>query len=109
MSINYNRVGATAVPASTDTVLYEVPTGKTAVINLINICNQGGASATYRVAWCPGAIGGVVAADYIAYEETIGANSHISLQLGLTMAAGHSLLVHASSTSVTFIAGGLER
>ncbi len=109
MSINYNRLGATTVTANTDTALYTVPTGKTSVINLINVCNQSGSSATYRVAWCPGAISAVATQDYLVFDETIAANSHVSLQLGLTMATTHTLLVRASSTSVTFIAGGLER
>ena len=56
MSINYNRLGAVGVTANTDTQLYQVPVGKVAVINLINICNQGESAATYRIAWCPGNI-----------------------------------------------------
>lgn len=108
MSEVLKRLGATTVTANTDTLLYAVPASKSAVVSTILVCNRGATSQTYRVAHVDGAIVNVANEDFIAYDQTIPANTSFGLSFGVTMAATHTILVRSDSTNVNFIAWGSE-
>lgn len=108
MAETLKRLGATTVVATTNTSLYQVPSGKSAVVSSLVVCNRGSTDRTFRVAHVDGAIGSVANEDYIAYDAPIEANGTITLSLGITMQAGDSLLVYASHADVNFIAWGSE-
>jgi hypothetical protein len=102
------RLGATTVVADTNTSLYQVPTGKSAVVSSIVVCNRGSTDRTFRVAHVDAAIASVASEDYVAYDGSIEANGTVSLSLGIAMESGHSLLVRANHADVNFIAWGSE-
>ena len=49
----YKVLGQSAPSATTNTDVYTVPSGKSAVISTLAICNRGTANATYRIAVRP--------------------------------------------------------
>ncbi|MEW6776180.1 MAG: hypothetical protein AB1405_07795 [Bdellovibrionota bacterium] len=106
MAIKSKRLGAVAPSATTDTSLYQVPTGKQATVS-VTACNRGSSSGTFRVALVDGAIGSVANEDYVEYDTALGPNE--SLQLGpFPVDAGLSFLVRASTANFSFVATGFE-
>jgi hypothetical protein len=108
MSTTRKRLGVSNPSANTDTALYTVPGSATAVVSMIQVCNQGGSDATFRIAWVDGAIGVVASEDYLYYDVTIPANDSICVRSGLTMESADTILVRASTADVSFVAGGIE-
>jgi len=107
MATTYKVLGQVAPTATTDTDLYTVPSATTAVTSTVNICNQGGASATFRLAVRPG--GATIAQEhYLAYDTVIAANDSIALTLGITLAATDVFTVYASTGNFSFNLFGSE-
>jgi len=75
-------------PGTTNTALYTVPSGKSAVISTIAVCNQ--------------------TKQYIAYGSTVAANDTTFVTIGATLAAGDQIIVYGSSSSISFNAYGSE-
>lgn len=101
------RLGATVVTANTDTLLYQVDAGKSAVA-MVTACNRGATARTIRVAHVDGAgIAGVANEDYLAYDAPIEPNGTVSI-VGISMGALDSILVRANHADVGFIAHGPE-
>jgi hypothetical protein len=94
--------------ATTETTLYTVPAGNSAVISTISICNQAGSSGTYRIAVRPAADATTAAKHWIVYGATVAASDAIMLTLGLTLAAGDVIRVYGSSANISFAAFGSE-
>ncbi len=105
MAVQAKRLGASAPSATTDTSLYQVPTGKQATVG-VSVCNRSTAG-TFRLALVDGAIGSVANEDYVEYDAPLGANE--SLHLGpFPVNAGTSFLVRASTANFSFVAVGFE-
>jgi hypothetical protein len=104
----YKRLGAVDVAATTDTVLYTVPTGKTAVISSLMICNRGGSKIAFRIAHVDGPIGSLANEDYVYYELQLNAHDSFVATIGMTMSAGDTIVVRSDSINVNFIAWGSE-
>jgi hypothetical protein len=113
MATAYKVLGQ-AVPASTTaagassnlTTLY-APTGVSAVVSSVTICNQSTTAQTYRIsARVAGA--GDTPKQYLAYDVVLASNATDTLTLGLTFATTDVLSIAASSTSVSFNAFGSE-
>lgn len=102
------RLGATVVVADTDTGLYTVPAGKSAVVSTIVACNTGSTDRTVRIAHVDGAIGDVATEDYVLYDHGIEGNGSITLSLGVAMTAADTILVRANHAEVVFTAWGSE-
>lgn len=107
MATTYKVLGQSAPSATTNTDLYTVGAGKSAVVSTIAIANRGGTSATYRVAI---RVAGAAIAneDYIAYDATITANNSTMITIGVTLAATDVITVYASNTNLSFNAFGSE-
>lgn len=100
-------LGQSSPSATTNTDLYTVPSGNSAVISTVSICNRVSTSATYRIALRPGgaAIGNV---NYIVYDNTIQGNDSVFLTIGASLAATDVVTVYSSAAQLTFNAYGTE-
>ena len=107
MATTYKVLGQLNPSATTNTDLYTVGAGKSAVVSTITIANQAATAATFRVAIRP-AGEAIAAKHYIAYGSTVSANDTTALTLGVTLAATDVITVYASSGTVSFNAFGSE-
>jgi len=96
-----------APSATTNTDVYTVGSGKSAVVSTITVCNRAATAATYRIAI---RVAGATIAneDYIAYDSALPANDTIALTLGVTLAATDVVTVYASSANLSFNLFGAE-
>lgn len=107
MATTYKVLGQVAPSATTNTDLYTVGAGKSAVVSTIAIANRGATSATYRVA-IRVAGAAISNEDYIAYDATITANNSTMITIGITLAATDVITVYASNANLSFNAFGSE-
>lgn len=107
MATTYKVLGQSAPSATTNTDLYTVGAGKSAVVSTIAITNRAGTSATYRVA-VRVAGAAISNEDYIAYDATVTANDSIMMTIGVTLGAGDVITVYASTANLSFNAFGSE-
>ena len=107
MASTYKVLAQSAPSATTNTDVYTVGSGKSAVVSTITVCNRAASSATYRIAI---RVAGATLAneDYIAYDSTVPANDSIALTLGVTLAATDVVTVYASTANLSFNLFGAE-
>ena len=107
MATTYKVLGQSAPSATTNTDVYTVGSGKSAVVSTITVCNRAASSATYRIAI---RVAGAAIAneDYIAYDSTVPGNDTISLTLGITLAATDVVTVYASTANLSVNLFGTE-
>jgi hypothetical protein len=107
MATTYKTLGQLAPSATTATTLYTCPSATQTVISSLVVTNRGASAGTYRIAIRPN--GATLSAEhYIAYDAPIGANSFVSLTLGLTIDASDVVTVYASTADFSFNAFGSE-
>lgn len=107
MATTYKVLGQAAPNATTETDLYTVGAGKSAIVSTLAIANRAATDATFRVSIAVG--GGATAnKDYIAYDVTCPGNGVNYLTLGISLAATDKLKVYASSANLSFNAFGTE-
>lgn len=107
MATTYKVLAQSAPSATTNTDVYTVGSGKSAVVSTLAVANRGTSSATYRIAIRPS--GATLANEhYIAYDATVPANDTISLTLGITLAATDVVTVYASTANLSFNLFGTE-
>lgn len=96
-----------APSATTNTDVYTVGSGKSAVVSTITVCNRDATAATYRIAVRPA--GATISNQhYIAYGVAVPANDTISLTLGITLAATDVVTVYASNANLSINLFGTE-
>jgi hypothetical protein len=106
MASTYKVLAQSAPSATTNTDVYTVGSGKSAVVSTITVANRS-TSATYRIAVRP--LGATLANQhYIVYDSTVPANDSIALTLGVTLAATDVVTVYASSADLSFNVFGAE-
>jgi hypothetical protein len=107
MATTYKVLGQVAPSATTNTDLYTVGAGKSAVVSTIAVTNRAATSSTYRIAI---RIAGAAISneDYIAYDSTVAANDSTMLTIGITLGAADIITVYASSANLSFNAFGSE-
>jgi len=108
MASVYKVLAQAAPSATTETTLYTVPNGYSAVVSTIAISNQTASAGTYRIAVRPAADATTTQKHYIVYGATVAASDSIMLTLGLTLAAGDKVLVYASSAHQSYSVFGSE-
>jgi hypothetical protein len=107
MAITYKVLAQSAPSATTNTDVYTVGAGKSAIISTITICNRSASAATYRIALRPD--GAAIAnSHYIAYDVILAANDTTALTLGITCDASDVVTVYASTADLTFSLFGSE-
>lgn len=107
MATTYKVLGQSNPAATTNTDLYTVGSGKSAVVSTITVTNQATSGATFRIAVRP-AGAAISALHYIAYGSTIAPNDTVALTLGITLAATDVVTIYASTTTLSFNAFGSE-
>lgn len=107
MASTYKVLAQSAPSATTNTDVYTVGSGKSAVVSTITVCNRAATAATYRIAI---RVAGATIAneDYIAYDASVPANDSIALTLGITLAATDVVTVYASTANISFNLFGSE-
>ena len=107
MAITYKVLAQSAPSATTNTDVYTVGAGKSAIISTITICNRSATAASYRIALRPD--GAAIAnSHYIAYDVALAANDTTALTLGITCDASDVVTVYASTADLTFSLFGSE-
>lgn len=91
--------------ASTSTygTLYNTGASTTAVLSTLVICNTAATSATYRIGIMTTA-GTPAAANWIAYDATVGSNDTVFIGAGITLSNTQYIRVSSSVNTVTFSA-----
>lgn len=107
MSLNYKVLGQSAPAATTATTLYTVPVQKEAILSSVVVVNRAGTSGTFRIAVRPNAET-LANKHYIAYDESLAANTRVTLTLGITLDASDVVTIYASSADFSFNAFGVE-
>lgn len=108
MPTAYKILGQSNPSATTETVLYTAPALTSSVISTVTVCNQSSSAATYRIAVRPSADGSTAAKHWIVYGATVAGSDTTALTLGLTLAAGDTVRVFASTANLSFSAFGSE-
>lgn len=107
MATTYKVLGQSAPSATTNTNVYTVGAGKSAVISTISICNRNTSADTYRIAIRPA--GATISNEhYIVYGATVPASDTVNLTLGITLAATDVVTVYAGTTTLSFSVFGSE-
>jgi len=103
-------LGQAAPSAASDTLLFAVPSGLTAVVSLLAVCNQTGGTLTFRVAVIPSStlVKDVAVQHYIRFDQTIGSHDFHEIR-GITLGAGDQIMVRSSAQGVSFTAFGSLR
>lgn len=95
----------TALPAAnTLATLYEVPTGRRAVVN-VSACNRGSIAAKVRLAVSLDAT--PADSEYIEFDVSLG-STEVLERTALSLAAGQKVVVQANAATVSFNAWGIE-
>lgn len=107
MATTYKVLGQVSPAATTETLLYVVPSATTAIGSSIIIANRGTSVASFRVSI---AVGGAATTnkDYIYYDLPIGANDTFIATIGITLATTDEVRVYASNTNLSFSLYGSE-
>lgn len=98
------KLGSADLSAGQDTLLYTVPVGKTATVN-IRLANRNGIDVLVNVAIGSG--NAPAAADYIAYQNTVDGNG-VYEDSGIVMSAGEKVWVRSDNASVSARVHGME-
>jgi len=107
MATTYKVLGQVAPSATTNTDLYTVGAGKSAVVSTIAVTNRAGTSATYRIAIRVNG-SAISNEEYIAYDANITANDSVMITIGITLGAGDVITVYGSTANLSFNAFGSE-
>lgn len=103
----YKVLGQSNPAANTNADPYTVPSGKSAIVSTISICNEGASATTYRVAVRP-AGATIDPKHYLAYDATVDGNDSVFLTIGITLAATDVITVRAGTATVAFNVFGNE-
>lgn len=108
MATTYKVLGQIQGTAAVGTYadLYTVPTGTSAVVSTIAVCNQAATAMTYRIAVA--STSSPSTAEFIVFGSTVAANETVFLTIGITIPAGRKLVVSSSANTSSFSAFGSE-
>lgn len=107
MANTYKVLAQSNPAATTNTDIYTVGAGTSAVVSTIVIANLAASDATFRIAIRPA--GATIAnKHYIAYNVTVGASDSTTLTLGITLAATDVVTVYGSTSNLAFNIFGSE-
>jgi len=107
MTTTYKVLGQSYPNATTNTDVYTVGAGKSAVVSTIAICNQTGNQLTYNIAVRPSGAT-LTNAQYIAYGTPVNGNTTTFITIGTTLAATDVITVYASAQGLSFNVYGTE-
>lgn len=100
-------LGQSALPATTLTDVYTVPSGKQAVVSTIFVANRAESSAQFRISVCVGGEANSLK-QYIYYDLPIPALETFAATTGITLNAGDVVRGYASNSNLTINLFGVE-
>lgn len=106
MALSYKILGQVNPAATTDTPLYTVPSGTSAIVSTITVCATSGTD-TYRINVVPSGQS-LLTKHYIAYDAGIDSQDTAVLTLGITMSSGDVISVYSAGSGLAFSAFGTE-
>lgn len=92
--------------AGQDTVVYQVPMGKTASL-ILSLCNRSASNALVSVALSSNGATAPSLADYIEFESSLGSKSVLE-RTGIVLGLGQILFVRSSVAGVSAVVYGFE-
>ena len=98
------RLGVSAIPATTNTIVYTVPTGYYAVAN-VSITNRNTSAISIRVALST--TGSPNIQEFMEYDTVMVPNG-VFERTGLVMQAGLNIVVYSSAANVGCTVYGIE-
>lgn len=98
------KLAAASPPATTNTLIYTVPSGKTSVVT-VNFCNTSAVSASVRFALSTGA--SPVDGEWVEYDTAIPAKGVLE-RGGIVLRATQTIVVYASVAGVNVNVWGYE-
>lgn len=103
-------LGQVALSATTSTDVYTVPTGRSAVISKVAICNRNASARTVRLSF---AVAGEALANkqYVLYDYSVAGNTSYEWPAagnGIALAAGDIVRAYAGDTEVSVSVFGVE-
>ena len=105
MARAYGRIAALRPTNTTENDLIAGVPASTEYVGTLNICNQTGSAANYRVAQCDNTTTEVD--DWLTYDQNIDANSTQQIT-GIAMSVGEFLVVRSSaSNAISFVFSGM--
>lgn len=108
MATTFKVLGQSAPSGTTNADLYTVGAGKSAVLSSLVIANTTGTAATARI-FVRVAGATAAAANAVAYDVNIAANSHAAFTEGWTLSATDVITVQAGTgNALTFTLFGQE-
>ncbi len=107
MAITYKVLGQAAPAAATLTDVYTVPSGNSAVISTVTVCNQNLFNTTFSIAVRPGNAA-IESKHYISFNSVIPLVDTVSLTLGITLASTDVVSVSSLDGNVSFNLFGSE-
>ena len=93
-----------------DDILYTVPSLSQMTSSTLMICNRTAVSASFRVRVIVGglAVTGTNDKQYLFYDAPIGANTTVSVTIGMTLSETDEVYTYASTTGFSFNLFGME-
>lgn len=107
MASDYGVLGQSNPSATTLTDVYEVPTGKRAIVSSLILCNRSATPTTYRLSVAPGGAAND-AEHYLAYDAPLAANEVWGWTVGLTLGEGDIVRVYVDDATVSLSIFGEE-
>ena len=107
MANSYKVLAQSYPNAITNTDIYTVGAGKSAVISTIVVANLTGTQLTFRVAIRQGGAS-LSNQHYIAYDSKISGNDTAFITVGPTLAAGDVITVYVGTQGISFNVFGTE-
>ena len=98
------RLGVSAIPATTNTTVYTVPTGYYTVLN-VSITNRNATAVKVRVAMAATGTPGLQ--EWLEYDTTIIGNG-VFERTGLVVNAGLNIVVYSDTANVGCTVYGIE-
>jgi hypothetical protein len=98
------RLGVSAIPATTNTTVYTVPTGYYTVLN-VSITNRNATAVRVRVAMAATGTPGLQ--EWLEYDTTIIGNG-VFERTGLVVNAGLNIVVYSDTANVGCTVYGIE-
>lgn len=107
MANTYKILGQSTPAANTFFDIYAVPSGASAIVSTVNVCNLTASNVTFRLA-AKQANAALSSKQYIVYDTVVPAQDSIALSLGLTLANTDVLTVYSFQGNVSFNVFGTE-
>jgi hypothetical protein len=107
MANAYKILGQSSPSATTETVLYTVPSATSTVCSSLGVCNRGTTQTTFRIS-ISAAGAATTNKDYFYYDVTLAGNDTFIATIGITLATTDVIRVYSGNASLSFQLFGTE-